>query len=161
MWSGAAPAGLMFMDSSTFTFQWQAVSGVHKLTVRVYPALAEDSNGENNIASYLVGSPAPPTGLTVSVSWPGPTAGLVWTASAGQAISGYVVYRAVGTDTLQAVAAVSTTAYLDTDLADETMYRYAVSSFTDVGIESALSEEAVAIVPKRVFLPVIARNAAP
>ena len=91
------------MDAYTFTVSWQAVSGVHKLTARVYPALAEDLDGENNKASYVVGSPAPPTGLTVSVYSAGPVAGLIWTPSAGTAISGYVVYRGVGTDTLQYV----------------------------------------------------------
>jgi hypothetical protein len=160
VWSGSqTPAEMLFMDEYTFTLNWPAVSGVHKLTAHVYPSLAEDLDGENNKASFMVGSPAPPTGLTVSVYSAGPVAGLSWTVSAGTAISGYLVYRGVGTDTLKYVGQSAGPSYMDQGVSVGTHYWYAVSSFTDVGVESAKSAEVSVMVPAGVYLPLVMRGA--
>lgn len=50
-----------------------------------------------------------------------------------------MVYRAVGTDALQYLDQTETPSYLDQGVSVGTRYRYAVSSFTDVGVESAQS----------------------
>jgi hypothetical protein len=155
LWSGQTPVEMLFMDTYTFTVSWPAVSGVHKLTARVYPTLTEDLDGENNSASYIVGSPAPPIGLTASVYSKGPVTGLSWTISAGSAISGYLVYRGVGSDTLQYIGPSPIGSYLDQGVTGGTRYRYAVSSFTDAGVESARSAEVSVLVPAGVYLPLV------
>ncbi len=159
VWSGQTPPELLFMDTYTFVVNWLAVSGVHQLTAQVYPALAEDLAGENNQASYTVGSPAAPTGLTVSTSAKGPVAGLAWTISAGSAISGYLVYRGVGTDTLHYLGYSQTPAYLDQNVEAGGRYRYAVSAITDAGVESTPSAEVIALMPGKVYLPIVFKQA--
>ncbi len=157
LYSATVPTDLIFMETYTVVTSWHATGGVHKLTARVYPQPSQDLDAENNAVEYIVGTPAPPANLTVSLSAYEPAVGLVWLPSPGSAISGYVIYRATYTNTLAPVGWTYDRAYVDRDVIAAVPYRYAVASFTGAGIESVTGVEVRVTVPSPIYLPIVMR----
>ncbi len=64
------------------------------------------------------------------------------------------------TDTLYYLGYSSLPAYLDQAVAAGGRYRYAVSAITDAGVESAPSAEVIALMPGKVYLPIVFKQTA-
>lgn len=84
----------------------------------------------------------PATQHHVSLSWSAPQPN-------GDTVTGYHVYRSVGSNTLNfsQVSAASATSYVDTNVNAGSSYTYAVRSVDAEGVESVNSNTAVATVP--------------
>jgi fibronectin type 3 domain-containing protein len=90
-------------------------------------------------------APAAPTGLTVTGT-SASQVGMSWTASTGQDVAGYRVYRN-GSATPLNSSLVPTTGYTDSTVAGGTTYSYAVTAVNTSGVESTRSAAASATTP--------------
>jgi chitodextrinase len=75
---------------------------------------------------------------------------LNWSASSSSGVTGYNVYRRVGTTgsyTKINTAVVTALTFSDSSIALSTTYQYAVSAVDNAGNESALSNPATAVIP--------------
>jgi fibronectin type 3 domain-containing protein len=125
-----AASSLTYQDTTvipgtTYTYTVKAVDAAGNLSL--------DSNTAT--ATAPTAPPAPPTNLQASVT--GSTVDLSWTASTGQSVTGYNVYRGPQGGTLTQLASTASTSYTDT--VAEGSYDYAVTAVTTGGTESARS----------------------
>ena len=119
------------------------------LSVQFSPTSAGSGNGTISIVSNASGSPA-----RVALSGTGGASvqhsvDLSWNASSSSGITGYYVYRAIGTGgyTKLVTSPISGLNYTDTTVAAGTAYRYVVTAVDSAGMESAYSAPASVTVP--------------
>jgi fibronectin type 3 domain-containing protein len=123
--------------SSRYDFEFVPVAG----------STWTDSGSANchNSSTSPPTAPAAPTGLTVTGT-SASQVGLSWTASTGQDVAGYRVYRN-GSATPLNSSLVLTTGYTDSTVAGGTTYSYTVTAVNTSGVESTRSAAVSATTP--------------
>jgi hypothetical protein len=133
----------------------------HMLTVTVNSGLpiAETSAGNNARSITLGGLPAP-AGLAASTEIGSPLIFLKWDPPADPRVTGYRIYRSAGMGPLGPVGSSFTAGWVDPAATHDVIYHYAVSAFTDDGIESDLSGfvQASTTDVRPVYLPLLMRG---
>jgi fibronectin type 3 domain-containing protein len=136
IYRGGSQVGAVTASSLTYQDTTVTPGTTYSYTVKAVDAagnLSADSNTAT--ATAPAAPPAPPSNLQASVT--GTTVDLSWTASTGQSVTGYNVYRAPQGGTLTRLSSTASTSYTDTVV--EGSYDYAVTAVTTGGTESAPS----------------------
>jgi hypothetical protein len=132
----------------------------HTLTVTANPGqVIVEADGTNNSASIVLGGLPVPGGLVGSTQAGSGLAFLQWTPLTDGRIAGYRVYRGVGDGPLAPAGSSLTSGWVDPAASPGATYRYAITAFTEDGIESALSEsvQVTASLLNRRYLPFVLR----
>ena len=119
------------------------------LSVQFSPTAAGSVTGTISIASNASGSPARVTLSGTGVASVQHSVDLSWDASSSSGITGYYVYRAIGTGgyTKLVTSPISGLNYTDTTVVAGTAYTYVVTAVDSAGMESAYSAPVSVTVP--------------
>ena len=119
------------------------------LSVQFSPTSAGSGTGTISIVSNASGSPARVALSGTGVASVQHSVDLRWNASSSSGITGYYVYRAIGTGgyTKLVTSPISGLNYTDTTVAAGTAYTYVVTAVDSAGMESAYSATASVTVP--------------
>jgi hypothetical protein len=134
----------------------------HRLFVTVNPSLSVlEVDGMDNQQSLELGGLPAPENLRVLAEY-GTTLGLLqWDPVADRRVAGYRIYRAEGDGPLEPLGTSLGAGYVDVMAFPGVLYRYGVTSYTDQGIESDVSEWVDLRLhvesKRRVYLPLVLR----
>ena len=119
------------------------------LSVQFSPKAAGSVTGTISIVSNASGSPARVALSGTGVASVQHSVVLSWNASSSSGITGYYVYRAIGTGgyTKLVTSPISGLNYTDTTVATGTAYTYVLTAVDSEGMESAYSDSASVTVP--------------
>lgn len=133
---------------------------IHVLWLTVNPGLAiAEGDGANNVLTLQLGGLPVPQGLNVVFQ---PTSGLVflqWTPVDDARLAGYRIYRSQDGGPLEPVGSTFVPGFVDLNAAVGHTLRYAVSTYTGAGSESAMGSpvEVTLVGGSQVFLPLVVR----